>query len=324
MAKRPFISMSALAIALLGVAALRLLVGPEGLDPPRDTLEWSLRIGRVLSGAAVGGALGAAGVMLQALLRNPLAAPAVLGLTAGAGFGVTLVTFLGFSTAGAIAGQSATGLGALLGAIAVLVIVYSLAQRRGVIEPVTLILVGVVVSMICAAGTVLLQHLMPERGLVATMRWLFGSLRDDAPRLATYSVLALTSLCVIVGAKLGPAMDAASLDDDEARSVGVSLHRLRLVLLSLAGALTAGSVVIAGPIGFVGLICPHAVRYVVGPSHRTLVAGSTLLGATVIIGADALIRVIDLGAGRMPIGVLTALVGGPAFIWLLRSRWVTP
>ncbi len=324
MAKRPLIALGVLFAALSGAIALRFAVGPEGLDPPRDALEWSLRFGRILAGGAVGGALAAAGVMLQSLLRNPLAAPSVLGLTAGAGFGVTLATFLGFATGGVIGGQTTAATGSLLGAIGALLVVYGLAQKRGVIEPVTLILVGVVVSLICGAATVLLQHLMPEQGLVATTRWLFGSLRDDAPRGLVLTVLAVTCIGVFIGAWLGPAMDAAALDDDEALSVGVPLHRLRLILLALAGALTAGSVVIAGPIGFVGLICPHAVRLIAGPSNRIVMVGSALLGATLIILADSLIRVIDLGAGRMPIGVLTALLGGPTFIWLLRSRWVTP
>lgn len=324
MALRPAIALGALTIGLAGAIALRFVVGPEGIDPPRDALEWSLRFGRILAGAAVGSALAAAGVMLQSLLRNPLAAPSVLGLTAGAGFGVTLATYLGFATAGALGGQTAAATGALLGAVGALLVVYALAQKKGMIEPVTLILVGVVVSLICGAGTVLLQHLMPEQGLVATTRWLFGSLRDDAPRSLVLTVLALSAAGVSLGACLGPAMDAAALDDDEALSVGVPLHGLRLTLLALAGALTAGSVVIAGPIGFVGLICPHAVRLIAGPSNRTVVVGAALLGGALIIGADALIRVIDLGAGRMPIGVLTALIGGPTFIWLLRSRWVTP
>lgn len=314
----------ALTAALALVVAARFVVGPNGIDPPRDALEWSLRFGRILAGATVGAALAAAGVMLQSLLRNPLAAPSVLGLTAGAGLGVTIMVYAGAAATGPLIGAGSTMTGALVGSLGSLAVVYLLAQKRGLIEPVSLILVGVVVSLICGAGIVLLQHLMPEQGLVATTRWLFGSLRDDSPRWLVWFVFALTCAGVGAGAALGGAMDAASLDDDEAVSVGVPLHRLRLILLGLAGALTAGSVVIAGPIGFVGLICPHAVRLMSGPANRTVIIGSALLGAALIVAADALIRVIDLGAGRMPIGVLTALVGGPTFIWLLRSNWVKP
>ena len=313
-----------MAIALIAAVIARLVAGPQGVDPPRDALEWSLRGWRIAAGLSVGAALAVSGVALQALLRNPLAAPSILGLTAGAGFGVTLATYLGVATAGALAGAGGSALAALVGSVSALAIVYLLAQKRGLVDPVALILVGVVVSMIAGAGTVLLQHLMPDRGLVASMRWLFGSLRDDTPRPLIVAVGALTGAGVILVARLGPAMDAAALDDDEALSVGLRLHRLRLALLALAGVLTASSVLLAGPVGFVGLICPHAVRLCAGPANRTVVIGSALLGAGAIVAADALVRVIDLGGGRMPIGVLTAIVGGPVFIWLLRVRWVRP
>ncbi|MHC4141211.1 MAG: iron chelate uptake ABC transporter family permease subunit [Planctomycetota bacterium] len=118
---------------------------------------------------------------------------------------------------------------------------------------------------------------------------------------------------------MGRAMDAATLGDDEARSVGLALGRLRLWMFALAGALTAGAVALCGPIAFVGLIAPHATRLVLGPRHGRLVLGSALVGVALVVGADVSRQAIDLGGGRMPIGVFTALIGGPAFIWLLRS-----
>lgn len=322
MSRRAVIVLFALGFAALAAAGARLFAGPAGFEPPRDSFEFGLRSWRIVSGAAVGAGLAVAGVALQALLRNPLAAPAVLGLTAGAGFGVTLATSLGVAGAATIAGLTGTSAAALLGSVGALVVVYTLAQRRGVVEPVTLILVGVIVSLIAGAGTVFLQHLMPDRGLAASTRWLFGSIRDDTPRGLIVIATLLITLGVIITVGLGRAMDAASLDDDEAVSVGVRLHGLRLALLALAGTLTAASVVIAGPIGFVGLICPHAVRLLAGPANRVVVIGSALLGAGTIVAADTLVRLIDLGGGRMPIGVLTALLGGPVFVALLRARWV--
>jgi len=309
-------------MALALAVALRLVAGPDGLDPPREPLEWSLRLGRILASITVGSALAISGVLLQSLLRNALASPAVLGLTAGAGLGVTLAAFLGLTTASALASVGVSAAAAFLGAVGALVVVYTLAQKRGFLEPISLVLVGVVVSMICGAGIVLLQNLMPDRTLASTTRWLFGSIRDDTPAPLVWSVLAFTLIGLVIGVLLAPAMDAAALDDDEAISVGVPLKKLRFALLALAGALTAGAVAIAGPIGFVGLICPHAVRLLAGSANRVVLIGSALLGAALIVAADALIRVVDLGAGRMPIGVLTALVGGPTFIWLLRRKWV--
>jgi len=318
MARRSAIALGVSAACLATAVAARLLAGPEGLDPPRDTLEWTLRGWRIAAGLAVGSGLAVAGATLQALLRNPLAAPAVLGLTSGAGLGVTLATYLGIASAG-LGGGSA----ALAGSLGALAVVYVLAQRRGLIEPVTLILVGVIVSLIAGAGTALIQHLMPDRGLVATTRWLFGSLRDDTSRPAIAVVLGVSVAGASLAAILGRAMDAAALGDDEARSVGLPLDRLRLILFALAGALTAGAVLLAGPIGFVGLICPHAVRLVAGPGHRAVVIGSALIGGAVIVTADAIVRLVDLGGGRMPIGVVTAIVGGPVFLALLRSKRVS-
>jgi len=319
MTRRAGTALGVLTVAAAAAVVARMVVGPQGLDPPRDALEWSLRGWRILAGLAVGSGLAVSGVALQSLLRNALAAPAVLGLTSGAGFGVTVAAYLGLATGG-VGGGSA----ALIGSVGALAVVYLLAQRRGLIEPVTLILVGVIVSLIAGAGTVLLQHLMPDRGLVATTRWLFGSLRDDTSRPAIVAVFAVAIAGSTLAAALGRAMDAAALDDDESRSVGLRLDRLRLLLFSLAGILTAGSVLLAGPVGFVGLICPHAVRLIAGPANRVVVIGSALAGGAVIVGADALVRVVDLGGGRMPIGVVTAILGGPVFIALLRSRWVTP
>lgn len=321
MSTRARLVMLAAAALAIGSAGLRLLTGPEALALPRDAIEWELRAGRVISGLSVGAALAAAGAMLQALLRNPLAAPAVLGLTSGAGLGVALSTYLGFLATGAVVQYQPPALAALIGALAALAVVYTLGQRRGLIEPVSLILVGVVVSVICGAGITFVQHLMSDRGLAMSARWLFGSLSDELTLDWLAGAAAVVTMGVGLGVWMGPAMDAASLGEDEARSVGVPLGALRVALFFLAGGLTAVSVLIAGPIGFVGLVCPHAVRLTAGPSHRQLIVSSALLGGAVIVLADAMVRTVDLGGGRMPIGVLTALIGGPAFLWLLRREW---
>lgn len=306
-------------IAALAVA-LRLLASPEGLELPRDAIEWQLRTGRIASGLVVGAALATAGVFLQALLRNPLAEPAVLGLTGGAGLGVALWIYSGYLATGAIVQYHAPILPALAGSLGALAVVGALGQRRGLIDPTSLILVGVVLSLICGAGVMFVQHLLPDRGVALASRWVLGAISDDVATRWLAGVGAMTLACVGLGAALGPAMDAASLSDDEARSVGVRLGPLRAALFLMSGSLAAGSVVLAGPIGFVGLVCPHLVRLLAGPGHRTLVLGSALLGAGAIVAADAGVKLIDLGAGRMPLGVLTALVGGPVFIALLRRE----
>ncbi len=314
-----------LAVLTAAAAALRLCVGPEGLfDLPRDGVEWRLRLARAASGATVGAALGAAGVFLQAMLRNPLASPSVLGMTSGAALGVVGSIYAGYLATGAIVRYEPPAAAALAGALGSLVVVYAVAQKRGLLEPISLILVGVVVSIMCGAATMFLQHLLPDAGVATSARWMLGAISDDVSPARRGLIAGATVAGVGVGAWMGPAMDAASLSDDEAQSVGVRLGTLRAVLFTLAGVLTAGTVLLAGPIGFVGLICPHAVRLLAGPAHRALVIGSAMAGASLILLADALVRAVSLEGGRLPIGVLTALVGGPAFLILLRRGRLSP
>jgi iron complex transport system permease protein len=239
------------------------------------------------------------------------------------------IVFVGFQAGLGIAATELAGGGgglgwtttsaAILGAFGALSLVYALSQRRGLLDPVTLVLVGVVVSMMCAAATGLLKSLMPDQGLAAS-RLLMGALSEDIPQGQLALVGGLTVLGTAAGAWAGPAMDASSLGDDEARSVGVRLGALRTLLFALSGVLAAASVVIAGPVGFVGLICPHAARLLLGPGHRTLVIGAGMAGATLVVAADAATRLIDFGSGHPPISILTSLMGGPVLVILLRRR----
>ena len=308
------------ALAVLAAVAclLRLAVGGEGLAFAGDPAVAELRWLRVVSGLGVGASLAVAGVMLQALLRNPLASPDLLGLSAGAGLAVMLTAYAGYLATGAIVPTSAGVLPALAGSFAALAIVYALSQRRGFVDPVTLILVGVIVGIVFGSAAAVVRSLLPDGGFQAS-RLLLGRLSDDTPWPVAWLGLGAAGLGVGVAARLGPAMDAASMGDDEAASVGVSVPALRAWLFVSAGVLTAVSVVVAGPIGFVGLVVPHAARMVLGPSHRLLAAASALLGGAVVVAADALVRSIDLPTGRLPVGVVTALVGGPVFVLMLRS-----
>ena len=309
-------------LALLGLvaivaAALRLMVGGESLAFPADGVIWELRGRRVLLAVVVGASLGLSGVFLQALLRNPLASPDLVGATSGASLGVMVSYWLGGLAGGGSVALFGEAGPALVGALLALAVVGALGQRRGLMEPISLILVGVIVSLVCAAGVVLLQQQMPDRGFIAG-RWSLGVLSDDTSMLHLAGVGLLLSASLAWAIANGPTMDAGSMSDDEATSVGVRLARLRITQFILGGGLAAGSVVLAGPIGFVGLVCPHAVRLLIGPAHRTLAIGSAIAGATLVVLADALVKAIDLGGGRLPIGVLTTIIGGPVFIVMLR------
>jgi iron complex transport system permease protein len=317
-----------LALLLAVVIVLRLNTGPAP-SPEAAELVMSLRTDRVIMGVIVGASLAVAGVLLQSLLRNPLASPDLLGLASGAGLGVMAVVYaaylagLGIAATSVSSGGSGGGVGwttttaAIAGALGALALVYSLSQRRGLLDPVTLVLIGVVISIMCGSATALLKTLMPDQGLAAS-RLLLGTLSDDVPRPRVWVVGGLTIACTAAGVWAGRAMDAAALGEDEARSLGVRLGPLRTLLFILSGVLAAGSVVLAGPIGFVGLICPHAVRLLAGPSHRTLVIGSALAGAILVVAADTATRLIDFGSGHPPISILTSLIGGPVLVVLLR------
>lgn len=301
-------------------AALRLWVGGGELSAP--ILE--LRASRLATGAIVGAALAVAGVFLQALLRNPLASPDLLGLASGSGFAVMVAVKLGLVSTGAIAasglGAFSATLAAVVGAVGALALTYLLSQRRGLLDPILLVLTGVVVSIVCSAGTMLMRHLLPFQETDVADRMLRGALREDVSAAEFAIIGGLTLVGLIIGIAAGRAMDAAALSEDEAVSVGVPLAALRRTLFIFSGVLTAGSVVLAGPIGFVGLICPHLVRLLAGPGHRALVIGSALAGAALVVFADVIVRAVDLPSGRLPISVLTAIIGGPAFVLLLRKQ----
>jgi iron complex transport system permease protein len=318
----------ALGGTLAVVAALRL-----GIDrPPGGALglawpdpDWARYRWTALGNAAAAGAsLGLAGLLLQTLLRNPLASPYVLGASSGAGLGIMASLYLAHLTgAAALSPAQATG-PALLGSLGALGVVLGLTLRRGGPDPVTMLLVGVVVSTLCGAGILFFQHLVPMglRGAFAT--WLMGHVPQATPLgdLLLLCLLPLLGLGLVL--RLAPALDASALGDDEARSIGVPLGALRAGGYALAGLLTAGAVAVTGPIGFVGLIAPHLARSLLGPRHGWAAPGSALAGAGLLVLADTASQALDLGAGPMPPGVFTVLAGGPVFLVLLlrgARRW---
>lgn len=318
MPRRAWITIFAFAV-LLGLAGwARVSVGPAAASPEQRSAFVRMRVDRALAGATVGIALAVAGVLLQSLLRNPLASPDLLGLASGAGLGIMVAAYVGYVVGREIVPYGVQTPAALLGAVAALAVVYTLAQRGGWPDPAALVLVGVIVAILCGAGIEVVRQLLPDQG-VAAYRLLVGAIRDDLSRTPLLACAGVVAGCVGVAMAAGRAMDAAALSPDEAASVGVPLPALRLLLFAVSGVLTACAVVLAGPIGFVGLIAPHAARSLAGPSHRGLIAAAGLAGGALVVGADVLVKVIDLGTGRLPLGVVTALLGGPAFLVLLRK-----
>ncbi len=321
---RQWIGLAMMIAIAISVAVLRLMIYR---DPSTATVEFAWPTQDIARyrwtplgiGIIVGASLSISGVLLQALLRNPLAEPFILGISSGAGLGVMAAMYAAYAIPSLSMHGGLRTIAAILGALTALLVVYLLGRRRGWLDPISLVLVGVIISSICGAGIMFFQHLVPTGLSGEFTLWLMG----HVPLAATGSTLwfagALAVSGLLIGMWLGRAMDAATLGDDETRSLGVSIGRLRAGMFILAGALTAATVALAGPIGFVGLIAPHAARLVLGPRHRLLVLGAALAGIVLVVGSDVARQSIDLGAGRMPIGVFTALLGGPAFIWLLLS-----
>lgn len=322
MHRRKLVILALLALGLLAAMGLHLSTGD-----PKGGLHWAetsalltSRLRRTAIAATVGAALSLAGVLLQTLLRNPLASPDLLGVTSGAGLGVAAATFVAAQTGDYMnASPAAQTLAALLGAGLTLGVILAWTHGRGGIDVVSLVLVGVVVGMTCSGATLLLHQLLPDGGASSRI-WFLGSVDENAPRWLIGLSVVLVLACLGATLACARGMDASSFSEDEARTLGVRVARLRLTLFIASGILTTISVVLAGPIGFVGLIVPHAVRLVLGPHHGALAIGATLAGAAGLVLADAGVSAFRLAhSGRMPLGVVTAIVGGPLFLLLLRS-----
>ncbi|MFG1608062.1 FecCD family ABC transporter permease [Actinoplanes sp. NPDC049265] len=279
-----------------------------------DQIVWDFRTPRVLLAGVAGAGLSIAGVCLQALVRNPLADPYLLGISSGASVGAVLA--LTFAPA-VIAGLGVAG-AAFTGALASVALVVSLAQRAGRVAPGRLILAGVAISYLGSAVTSYIQLQASPTDLRAIMFWLLGSVAT-----ASWGDLPAPAFALTCGLfwllSDGRRLNALTMGETSAAGLGIDVNRLRLGLLAAASLLTATIVSVAGGIGFVGLLVPHAVRLLVGPDHRRLVPVSLLVGAVFLILVDLLSRTLDR-PNELPIGIFTAALGAPFFLWLLRRR----
>ena len=336
-------------MVVLLAGSLRLGVGSESWGWPTGEVGWlifELRFERLLVGAVVGVALAISGVALQALLRNDLAEPFILGLSTGAAMGMVvqrLVVVLAVGGAAEVVGAGGAGGGgvgmsqgmatmlsaigagggAALGAGLSMAVVYLASRKRGVVDPLGLLLAGVVLSTINGALIMLAVHLFPGVLRVELSQWMMGYLDvGSAGTWAGPTVAVLAGVALVWLWARGRAMDVATLSGEEAASLGVDLTRLRGELFVAATLLAAGAVLLAGPVAFVGLVCPHVARWLVGPSHRPTLIAAAMLGAALVWLADTAGAAVALiaGVGVVPLGVFTAVVGGLAFLWMLRPQ----
>jgi iron complex transport system permease protein len=300
-AGRTWFSPSDLSAALAGSEELSALILRE------------LRLPRIVLGLLIGAGLGASGAVLQGFFRNPLADPGVVGISASAGFGAVVALYFGWTAVISLAVPVAAVAGAALGVTALLVLAGARASAT------TLILAGVAVGAIATAMTALLMNLAPNPWALAEIAyWLMGSLNDaswNEVRFATPLIVLGLALLALTPAGL----EALSLGEETARSLGVSLGRLRLLVVIGTALAVGGGVAVAGAIGFVGLVVPHLLRPFVEHRPGALVLPSALGGAILLTWADLMTRLLSGPGIPLYLGVLTALLGAPFFLWLVRA-----
>lgn len=286
----------------------------KGLNHVFPYVVWEVRLPRILTSAIVGAGLSISGVIFQGILLNPLADPYTLGISAGAAFGASIALFLDITSLGIYS----VPIFAFCGAVGTLVAVMSLSSFNGEMSSNNLILSGIIVAAILSAGISFLKYMADEQVSIIIF-WLMGSFASK-----TWAEVSLSCVCVLAGFLIcmffARDLNIMSLGDRSANSLGISAGRVRMILLVTASFMTAVCVSVSGIIGFVGLIVPHLMRFFTGADNRKLIPASGLAGAGLLLGADTITRAVL--PVEVPIGVLTALIGGPFFCYIFRQRSV--
>lgn len=307
---------SALAALVAALFLLSLSVGPAGFGRlwettgPMPLILWEIRLPRAVLALLIGGALGLSGAAMQGYLRNPMAEPGILGVSGMAALGAVISIHFGLSTLWPLA----LPLAALMGAVVGVALILALAGPRG--GSVTLILAGIAISALAGAFTSLVLNLAPNPWAAnEIVFWMMGSLADRS-----WLHVSLAAPFIIVGAVVlllqGKALDALTLGEDAAESLGLSLGRVRLWLVLGTAAVVGAGVAVAGSVGFVGLVVPHLLRPFVKGRPSALLPAAAMGGAALILAADVAVRIL-LPTGDLKLGVLTALVGAPLFLHLI-------
>ena len=319
-----------LASLLLGAA-----IGPVGISPVEvvqvlaqhilrinadvtttvDTIVWEIRLPRVLLAALVGGTLAYSGAAYQGIFRNPLADPYLIGVASGAGLAATIVIVSPLPlTVGPV---SLITLAAFGGALIAATLSYSLARVNGTTPTTTLILAGVAISAIAVSATSYLM-LVNQAATLSILSWLLGGFNDSGWHKMWFIVpyVVPAGIVIYLHARL---LNVMQLDEQQAQQLGVHVERTKLIVLLAASLAAAAAVSVAGIVGFVGLIAPHTVRLFVGPDYRRLLPLSALLGASFLVLADLGARTV-VSPGELPVGVITAMIGAPFFLFLLRRQ----
>lgn len=286
-------------------------------DDPAALIFWSIRVPRLLAAVIGGAGLAVGGAAFQALFRNPLATPYTLGVAAGASFGVAVAARLGL-LATAVIGLSVDSVAAFLGAVVAMAVVWSVSRLRRVLTTTVLLLAGVALNFFFSSAILFVQYTVSLGDSFRIVRWLMGGLggADGAAVLRMVPFVAVGVAVVLWHAR---ALDLLAIGSDIAASRGVEVLAVRRRLYLATSLAVAGVVAVCGPIGFVGMMAPHVCRLLLGPSHRRLLPAAALLGGVFLAACDTFARTVAAPI-ELPVGIVTAFVGGPFFLWLLLRR----
>jgi iron complex transport system permease protein len=312
-----------LTLVLVASTLLALYVGYQRLDfaalwtdERARLIFFGLRLPRVVMAGIVGASLGLVGAALQAMFRNPLAEPLTLGVSGGGALGASVA--IAFGMGARVGGLPVVFVAAFLGACLSVAVVYRLARTGATVLPGALLLAGVVMNTVAAAGVVIIQYFADYSRALQILRWTIGSLDVVGFDLVWRMLVFLVPGWVVL-LLLARDLHLLAVDEETAQSLGVNVRRSERLVYVAASLIVGVTVAVGGTIGFVGLIVPHAVRLLFGEDVRVVMPCSFVLGAAFLMLADAVARTV-LGAGELPVGAITALAGGPVFLWLLRRQ----
>lgn len=310
---------AAFAAVMLGVSPFIGMepIGPgillKGGDPVRETIFWKIRVPRVLAGFLAGSSLALSGLAFQAVFRNPLATPFTLGVSGGAAFGATL--YLQAGMVASMAGLPGRSISAFLGALLSIALVYGLTRVRKGYSTATMLIAGVAINFFFSSMILFMQYVSDFTQTFRIVRWLMGGVETvQSASLAVMALFALTGSVVLLC--MVHELNLLTMGDDIAAGRGVDVRRSRKTVFMAASLLVGGVVSVCGPIAFVGMMAPHICRLITGDDHRILAPASFLFGGGFLVLCDAAARMI-IAPAEVPVGVITALLGGPFFLWLL-------
>lgn len=318
----PVVALVSLIVGTVNISVLDALNAMLGKvpNPQIDTILFDIRLPRILMAIFVGAVLATTGAVMQGLFRNPLADPSLIGVSSGASVGASLMIVAAGTViqSGALVGLSLVAVGAFVGGFAATLLVYRLATSGIGTSVTTMLLAGIAIAALAGALNSLLSYFSDNDMLRQISLWQMGNL-SGASWLKVGIMGAVALLLMILFPRESRALNALLLGESEARHLGIDVQRVkrRLILLTALG--VGISVALAGLVGFVGLIMPHMVRLAIGPDHRWLIPASALAGATLLVVADSLARVVVIPA-ELPTGILTALLGAPFFVALLLQQ----